>query len=67
MMMAMVAESPIGRVFLDPSAEQVQAARSASPGWKPDVPFFQDGLGFRVGNYGFTTWTDFFTARIEIL
>lgn len=63
MMMAMVAESPIGRVFLDPAAEQVQAARSASPGWKPDVPFFQDGLGFRVGNYGFTTWTDFFTAR----
>jgi len=63
MMLAIVADSPIGRVFLDPDDDHVRAARSASPKWKPDIPFFKDGLGFRVGNYGFTTWSDFFTPR----
>jgi putative DNA methylase len=63
MMLAIVADSPIGRVFLDPVDDHVRTAQSASPNWKPDIPFFQDGLGFRVGNYGFTKWTDFFTSR----
>ena len=63
MMLAIVADSPIGRVFLDPLDDHVRTARSASPTWKPDIPFFQEGLGFRVGNYGFTKWTDFFTSR----
>ncbi len=63
MMLAIVADSPIGRVFLDPLDDHVRTARSASPNWKPDIPFFQEGLGFRVGNYGFTKWTDFFTSR----
>lgn len=63
MMLGIIAESSKGRVFLDPTVDQLDAARSANPTWKPDIPFFQDGLGFRVGNYGFTTWSDFFTAR----
>ncbi|MFO0888326.1 MAG: hypothetical protein U0790_04165 [Isosphaeraceae bacterium] len=33
------------------------------PAWKPDVEFFQDALGFRVGNYGMTRWSDLFTPR----
>jgi putative DNA methylase len=36
-------------------------ARNAKPLWKPDVEFFQQALGFRVGNYGMTKWSDLFT------
>jgi putative DNA methylase len=31
--------------------------------WKPDVEFFQQALGFRIGNYGMTKWSDLFTNR----
>ena len=62
-MLGIVADAPGGRVFLDPQPDQVSAAFSASPEWKPEIAFFKDGLGFRVGNYGFSTWADFFTAR----
>ena len=34
-----------------------------SRSWKPDVEFFQQALGFRVGNYGLTKWSDLFTPR----
>ncbi len=63
MLMALVAEGPTGRVYLEPSAVQVEAAKRAEPTWRPDVQFFKDALGFRIGNYGFTTWSDFFTPR----
>lgn len=63
MLMAIIAESPTGRVYLEPIKEHVNIARKAEPTWKPDVPFFKDALGFRIGNYGFTTWSDFFTSR----
>jgi adenine-specific DNA methylase len=33
------------------------------PIWKPDVEFFQQALGFRIGNYGMTVWSDLFTPR----
>ncbi|MEZ5318414.1 MAG: hypothetical protein R2752_13520 [Vicinamibacterales bacterium] len=39
------------------------AALKATPEWKPDVEFFWQALGFRVGNYGMTKWSDLFTAR----
>ncbi len=39
------------------------AASHATPEWKPDVEFFQQALGFRIGNYGMTKWSDLFTAR----
>src|SRR5262249_17134020 len=40
-----------------------EVARQAKPEWKPDVEFFQQALGFRIGNYGMTKWSDLFTAR----
>ena len=43
--------------------EQEQAAREAIPQWSPHVEFFQQALGFRVGNYGMTRWGDLFTPR----
>lgn len=62
-LMAVVAEARDGRVYLSPSLEQESVASEARPDWKPDVEFFQQALGFRVGNYGMTRWSDLFTPR----
>ena len=62
-MMAIVAEGERGRVYLSPTESMEAVARQAKPEWKPDVEFFQQALGFRVGNYGMTTWSDLFTGR----
>ena len=61
--MAIVAEGERGRVYIAPTQEQETTANKARPGWTPDVEFFQQALGFRVGNYGMTMWSDLFTAR----
>jgi putative DNA methylase len=62
-LLAVVAEGQRGRVYGSPSSLQTAAAASAQPVWKPDVEFFQQALGFRVGNYGMTKWSDLFTSR----
>jgi putative DNA methylase len=62
-LMAIVAEGERGRVYIAPTSEHEAAARNAKPEWMPDVEFFQQALGFRVGNYGMTKWSDLFTAR----
>ena len=59
----LVAEGNRGRIYLAPVAEHEDAAQEAKPGWKPDVEFFQQALGFRVGNYGMEKWSDLFTSR----
>jgi putative DNA methylase len=62
-LMGVVAEGVRGRVYLAPTEEHEALAATACPAWKPDVDFFQDALGFRVGNYGLTKWSDLFTPR----
>lgn len=62
-LMAIVAEGKRGRIYLSPTAEHEAIARKAEPEWKPDVEFFQQALGFRIGNYGMTKWSDLFTQR----
>ena len=62
-LMAIVAEGNRGRVYLAPTAGHEEAARMAMPEWRPDVEFFQQALGFRVGNYGMANWGDLFTPR----
>ena len=61
--MAIVAEGDRGRVYLAPTAEHEMAARKATPEWTPDIQFFQQALGFRVGNYGMSMWSNLFTNR----
>jgi putative DNA methylase len=61
--MAIVAESSQGRVYLDATDHQEQIALKKEPTWRPDVEFFQQALGFRVGNYGMSKWSDLFMAR----
>jgi len=62
-LMAIVAEGERGRVYLAPTTEHEEIALRAKPDWKPEVEFFQQALGFRVGNYGMTKWGDLFTDR----
>ena len=62
-LMAIVAEGRNGRIYLSPTVEHETVAHQAQPTWKPDVDFFQQALGFRVGNYGMTKWSHLFTAR----
>lgn len=62
-LLAVVAESHSGRIYLSPTDEMELASRKAQPAWKPDIEFFQEALGFRIGNYGMTRWSDLFTSR----
>ena len=62
-LMAIVAEGKRSRALFSPTAEDETIAASAEPTWKPEIEFFQQALGFRIGNYGMTKWSDFFTPR----
>lgn len=62
-LMAIVAEGTRGKVYLAPSPEHEALAQEVEPKWQPDVEFFQQALGFRIGNYGFSKWSDLFTPR----
>jgi putative DNA methylase len=62
-LMAVVAEGAKGRAYLNPTSEMEYLASTTQPNWKPDLEFFQQALGFRVGNYGFTKWSDLFDSR----
>ena len=62
-LLAIVAEGSRGRVYLAPTTDAEIIGQKAEPTWKPDLEFFQQALGFRVGNYGMTKWSDLFTPR----
>ena len=62
-LMAIVAEGERGRVYIAPTLEMETTAVKSRPSWRPDVEFFQQALGFRIGNYGMTKWSDLFTPR----
>ena len=62
-LMAIVAEGDRRRVYLAPTQEHEECAGKANPQWRPDTEFFPQALGFRVGNYGMSMWSDLFTRR----
>jgi putative DNA methylase len=62
-LMAVVAVGDGGRIYLSPTPEMEEVAREAEPAWRPDIEFFQQALGFRVGNYGLSKWSDLFSRR----
>lgn len=66
-LMAIVAKGVRGRVYLQPTCDIEEIESNAQPVWKPDIEFFQQALGFRVGNYGMTKWSDLFTSRQLVL
>jgi len=62
-LIGIVAQGKRGRVYLSPNKEHEAIAFQEKPNWKPDVEFFQQALGFRIGNYGMKKWSDLFTDR----
>jgi Adenine-specific DNA methylase containing a Zn-ribbon len=62
-MMAIVAESQRGRVYLAPTAEMEAIARKAAPTWKPDLALPVNPRDFKTPNYGLMTFADLFTRR----
>jgi putative DNA methylase len=62
-LMAVVVEAQRGRLYLDPIREHEEIANGCEPSWKPEVDFFEQALGFRIGNYGMRKWSDLFTKR----
>jgi putative DNA methylase len=62
-LMAIVAESEHGRVYISPTEDQNAAAHSAKPEWKPDMPLPNNPRDFKTPNYGLNTFGDLFTDR----
>jgi putative DNA methylase len=62
-LLAVVADSAQGRVYLDPSAAHESLARSAAPSWKPEMALPDNPRDFKTPNYGLTTFGDLFTPR----
>lgn len=62
-LMGIVAEGVRRRFYLPPSKEIETIAFDAKPTWAPEIEFMKQALGFRVGNYGLTKWSDLFTPR----
>ena len=63
-LMAIVAESISGRVYLSSTDEAEAIAKEAAPSWKPDAEMNQDSKDLLSGRgYGFKYWSELFTAR----
>ena len=62
-LMAIVAEGDRERVYLSPSAEQVEVARQARPTWRPELAQPENPRWFSPPAYGLPTFGDLFTPR----
>lgn len=62
-LIAIVAEGQRSRVYVAPSEKHEQLALSTKPDWRPELKLPTDALGFRVQNYGLTTFGSLFTNR----
>jgi putative DNA methylase len=62
-LMAIAADGPRGRIYLEPTTEHEEAARACNPVWQPDTELPPSALGFRVQKYGITKHQDLFTKR----
>lgn len=62
-LMAIVAEGPRSRIYLDPTPEIERIALSASPTWMPETPLPDDPRNFWTLSYGLNKFGDLFTSR----
>jgi putative DNA methylase len=61
-LMAVVAGGVRGRVYLSPTEDMEQVARSATPEWSPETPLYGK-CRVNVSNYGLDVYGDLFTPR----
>lgn len=62
-LIAIVAESGSGKVYLAPNGHQRDVARKAVPAWRPEAALPRKGLGFRVQPYGIRQWHALYSER----
>ncbi len=62
-LMAVVAEGKRTRLYLNPTAEMEDLARSAEPGWGPSESLPKNPRWFAPPDYGMPTYGDLFTDR----
>ena len=62
-MTGIVAEGGRKRLFLTPTNDHIDVAKSANSKWRPAENLPERALGFRVQTYGFTRWHQLFTER----
>jgi putative DNA methylase len=62
-LMAIVAESSGGRIFLEPNHIHTEKALSATPSWIPNLDLPDNPRDFKTPNYGLLTFGDLFTPR----
>lgn len=62
-LMAIVADSSQGRVFIAPSDHIEALAVHVEPTWKPEMNLPDNPRDFKTPNYGLTTFGDLFTQR----
>jgi putative DNA methylase len=62
-LMAIVADSVRGRIYLSPTPEQIAIAESAKPDWSPGMALPNNPRDFKTPNYGLTKFSDLFTPR----
>ena len=62
-LLAIVVEGERGRIYLSPTAEAEQLARSAKPTWRPDCAMPTKHRDFKPPAYGMENLGDIFTAR----
>ena len=62
-LMAIVAESKPGRVYLSPTDEIETNARNIQPEWRPEAKLPDNPRDFKTPNYGMDSYGDLFTPR----
>ena len=62
-LMAVVVEGRRGRIYLSPTDEIENVAKSTSPDWVPDVEFAKNSRHMTPWAYGFTKFSDLFSPR----
>lgn len=62
-MMAVVAEGQRGRIYLNPSDDQISIADQARPTWQPDCELPKKHRNFQTPGYGMSNVGDLFTPR----
>jgi len=62
-LMAVVLEGRGTRVYLSPTEADERLACSATPAWLPEGALPDEGLGFRVQNYGLRRWDQLYSPR----
>jgi putative DNA methylase len=62
-LMAVVAEGDRSRTYISPAENQVVAAKSANPTWRPETLLPSNTRDFKTPLYGLNTYGDLFTDR----